>query len=319
MPKSVTKEDGTLDKEAVNELLDEHEKTLEPAQAKAEEEKTADAEDENASDGAAAIEGDSEDDWIAALSADLKELADSLEISEGDLREFSGPEELERHARLHDKHIMRLGRTPPEEPDEEPKEEPAPKARGKDGRFQKAEDVYEPGLSQDEYDPAIVGEFKKVADHFGDRIGRLEKMLKASEERVASAERQQRDAIIDTLGHEDLFGAVDKPRSAAQETNRQKLLDSFDVLRAGLVALGKRSNSTPALMRRAFNSEFAEYLSTKHRKSLTKALQKQSSNRLGGGKSQSASLHSKAWTGDPEEDPALIEAYWNAVKESGGR
>jgi hypothetical protein len=99
----------------------------------------------------------------------------------------------------------------------------------------------------------------------------------------------------------------------------QKLLESLDILRAGLTALGRRATVTPALMRRALNQEFAEKLSTKHRASLTKAIQKQGSRRLGGGKSKPSTLQSKAWSGDPERDPVLLEAYWEAAKEAGGR
>jgi len=319
MAKSLENEDGTLNKGAVEELLDDYEKTLPSAAAEEEKADAAEPDATEAGEGDAVVEGDSDEDWTAALSADLRELVESLEISEEELRDLSGPEELERHAKLHDKHIMRLGRTKPEEDEGESEEEPSPKPRDKNGRFVKADEVYEPSLSADEYDEAVVGEFKKVASHFGERIGRLEEMLQASEERAVAAERQQHDTLIDSLGHEDLFGNVDAPRSADQATNRQKLLESLDILRAGLTALGRRATVTPALMRRALNQEFAEKLSTKHRASLTKAIQKQGSRRLGGGKSKPSTLQSKAWSGDPERDPVLLEAYWEAAKEAGGR
>jgi hypothetical protein len=320
--------DGKLDEEAANKALDEFETSNSPpADEPADDTTPAEVE---SGEGEAEVQDEAEEDWAASLSEDMQELVDSLGLSEEEVHEFSGPEELQRHAHLLDRQIVRMGDKlrPGDEQDaamlaqEEAEKKLASQervgkqARGEDGKFV-AE--YSLDLKEEDYDEGIVKEFRKLAGHFEGRIKSLEGLLRQSESRLRETEQQQYDTLIDTLGHEDLFGNSEKVRTAEQKKNRSRLLQTVDVLRAGFSAMGREVAVTPSLVKRALNQEFAEKLTAKQRRDFTRKVQEQSKRRLAGA-GQRASLNDKApWKGDPVRDPILLEAYESIMREAGGK
>lgn len=328
-------DDGKIDLDAANKALDEYATVAQESKDEAgEKDKTISG--DSTSDDDKSVEGDAAakeggDEWWRELSEDLGELVESLGLSEDDLSEFDGPEEVERHAKILDKQLMKLGNRPGDEQvkaleskDEQEKKEElservAERPRGQDGRFIGKDAIpYEPELSSDEYDEQLVSEFKKMGEHFEGRILRLESMLRDSEERLRQSERQQYDTLVDSLGHPDLFGDPDQPRTKAHRDNKSKLLDTADVIAAGMKALGRNVSVTPALLKRALNQEFADHLSKKQRQDYAKRVKDQSKKRLSGGGS-SAINKSDRWNGSPEKDPVLREFWDRVVKDNGGR
>jgi hypothetical protein len=267
----------------------------------------------------AAPERGEEQDWVANLPDESRELMESLGLSEEEAREFSGPEELQRHAALLDRQLLRQGQsqdsgTQEAEETSPPVGQEAERPRGEDGRFVKADSPYEPSLPEDEYDEAFIEEFKNLSGYFEGRLQNLEQQLRASEDRYLAAERQQMDVLVDHLGHDDLFGNSSKSVTAKQRQSRGRLLDTVAILQAGMRSLGSEVAATPALMRRALNQEFADQLAEKQRQGFTRDAISQSAKKLGGGPS---SFNREGKTEDPLE--FLRKVHENMEREAGGK
>jgi hypothetical protein len=322
--------EGNFDIDAANKVLDDYAQDNKQTDSSPVEE-TSNETVKDASPVDAAVETkDGDGDWVTGLAEDMRELVNSLGLTDDQIREFSGPEEIERHANLLDKQLMRLGETKrPGESQEAALEaqEPAQKQlekveravkqeRDEQGRFVSAE-KYIPLVTADDFDEGLAGEFQRIAEHFNERVAKLESLLQQNEERSRRSEVQQHDTLIDTLGHEDLFGTVEKPRSTEQQENRVKLLRALKILRNGMESVGQSVSVTPTLLKRALNQEFADQLSTKQRQSLTKKIQDQSKRKLGGGRGRSSLSEQMDWSGDRTKDPVLLEAFRAMERESG--
>lgn len=326
----LTKSDGTLDYDAASKVIDAETGAIE--QEDLAEREGADAETttkpaEEPSGKGKEESADTEigdDNWVSR--EDIRELIDSLGLSEDDAREFSGPEELERHARFVDRQFMQEGKRlaqqlkPGEEQEaalasqDEAQRRMAAQQRASQqpregGKFAKAEEAGDddPPLNPEYFDEELVSKFNRQAE----RIKRLE-------ERIAQADSQQQEAafhsIADSLGYEDLFGKG-LNRNSDQQQNLAKLLEATDVLIAGMASKGKAASLSPALVRRALNQEFADLLSTKNRRSYSERMLKQSGRKLGSGGQRVATGEQRPWNGPPEKDPALHQAYREMEKD----
>lgn len=337
MATDITNDDGTLNREAATAVLD----AYSPA---ADRELTTPTEEKKEGEAAAGVpkqeqppkpkEEDKEpappkqrEDWQSA--EDLRDLVESLGLSEQDLAEFTSREEFDRHVRFVDKTIMREGKRALSPGDEQAeilaaqeeaarRQQLAERAKSQPrerGRFVKAEDeadVYKPQISPDEIDESIVEEFQRLGEHATRRIQALEEEL--AEMRAERAEERNRrfvesfDSIVDGLGHADIFG---NSKSLQRDTDefkaRAKLWDAAGVLIAGLDRLGKPAGMSAALVRRALNQEFADELSKKERKQLTDKIRTQASQKLGG--SPQRTSVERPYNGPPEKDPYWKEVY----------
>ncbi|MCU0962872.1 MAG: hypothetical protein MUF48_22480 [Pirellulaceae bacterium] len=269
--------------------------------------------------------GESGEDWVEQLSDEHRELATTLGLGAEELRQLSGPEELERHAQLFDQYLYRSARdaekpaaeTPP--PVAEAATEPP---RGPDGRFAKSETTgYEPSLSTDDYNEDLVQEFAKLSDtltrRFEARVAELESQLAESRQQAAESQQQQLQALVDTLGQDDLFGKTDGTRTKAQLENRDKLLTAAQVLRNGARGLGQEVAWTPNLLRRALQLEFADQLTAKHRQQWSQQLKQQGQKKLGHSGKRTGLNEQAPWTGEPTKDPVLRQAFYSYLRDNG--
>jgi|GEM_PF-6359026 len=326
----LTKSDGTLDYDAASKVIDAEtgaieQEDLAEREGADTETTTKPAEEPSGKGKEESADTDiGDDNWVSR--EDIRELIDSLGLSEDDAREFSGPEELERHARFVDRQFMQEGKRlaqqlkPGEEQEaalasqDEAQRRMAAQQRASQqpregGKFAKAEEAGDddPPLNPEYFDEELVSKFNRQAE----RIKRLE-------ERIAQADAQQQEAafhsIADSLGYEDLFGKG-LNRNSDQQQNLAKLLEATDVLIAGMASKGKAASLSPALVRRALNQEFADLLSTKNRRSYSERMLKQSGRKLGSGGQRVATGEQRPWNGPPEKDPALHQAYREMEKD----
>ena len=350
MAKELANADGSIDVSAAEEAFDayeqqhvvaEEEDTKAGKPADETPPKPSDEEDDDEDDGepAAGDAGDEEgDDWVSR--EDVRELVESLGLSAEEVAEFSGPEELERAARLLDRRLMEAGRQAREKPGEaqeaalaaeeaartrqEAQQRAAEQPRGQDGKFTSDDGEagdYRPEITADYYDEALVGEFNRLDKHQADRIRQLESRLESFasqlEERSTAQEIERFDAIVDQLDEGELFGAADAIQPDSDPArNRAKLWEAVDTLRDVMAAQGKRATLTPALVRLALSVEFADKVSERQRRDFSRRVQQQSQRRLGSGGRRNAGPD-RPWTGDPERDPVLLEAYAAMERENG--
>lgn len=329
-------ENGKLDLDAANAVLDEFSER--EAEREPEKETLRPGEDDKkapAKDDAPAPSDDEQedsDDWTTA--ADLAELVESLGLSEEDLAEFGSREELDRHVKLLDKQLIRAGKEALAKPGEEQEaalraqaeaerraeaSERAKQQPRKDGRFAKTEEAEEPDesltLDEDYFDERLVAVHKQTVS----RLQQLEARLRVFEQRDTEAQQREIvrtfDRIVDTLGHDDIFGksAELAPGTDAWK-NRSGLYETTTELIAGAIANGKRVGMVESIVRRALNQRFADQLSKKQRQDFASKVRKQASRTLG------ASQRNRPgkYDGPLEKDPELLELYRQLEKESGG-
>lgn len=361
MATEITNEDGTLDADAATDAIDRELDTQEPESGEQSRKDTSDsAEDggdgtddeptkllgdeetarkseDKPGEGEAEEESD-EDEWFR--KDDIRELVESLELSEEDIREFSGPDELDRHVRFLDKQLLEEGKRtlrPGDEQEEalaaqeeaERKQQASERAKERPrdrGRFIKPNDEegdYKPSLDANDYDEELVGEFAtvgKLADSANKRVQQLEDRILAFEAERMQAGHQQMvqsfDAIVDGLEHDDLFGSASELRPGSDQFKaREALWDTTGDLLAGMKARGKPAAMTATAVKRAMHQRFAKELSTKQRTQFSEKIRKQAKTRLGGG-SQKSNLE-KPYTGPIEKDPELIAAHKRMLEENG--
>ncbi len=297
----------------------------------ASDDKPAGGDDETATDD---VQAGGSEDWVT--SDDNRELRESLGLSEEEVREFSGPEELERHATLLDRRFRDAGKQTEEQEtalkakelaqDKLDAQERANKReRDADGKFTSEDDGYKSGLDPDDFDENVIAEFGRLNEHHEQRYLQQEQRYKQQEERLEQIESRYRDtedrqinarfdAAVDALDNEELFGTS----AAPNVENRVRVRKAYDIIALGTEGQGQSVEITPVSMKRAQNLEFADELNTQHRTSLSQKLKSQSQRKLGGGGGQrTAPDKNQEWTGEPEDDPVLVDAYNKANREGG--
>jgi len=244
------------------------------------------------------------------LTDDVKAEAAAYGIDESEIADFASREELDRALRLFDKSALDAGRKAMAATEAEDTKGPV---RNDKGQFAKKEDApvaddqvpdavkvdgkYEFTWDQDVVEDEIVGEFTRMRDHYESRLQTLESRLNASEELFAEAdaraEERHFDSLVDSLGHDDLFGKTDK-ESPKQLERREDLLVAVKAQQLGLTQLGRPTELTESLINRVARMVFAEELGKKDLKKRTRKISKQSNGRQGGGATRPQ---------DPREDP----------------
>ena len=330
----LTKEDGSLDVDAANELFNEYDKKYRednPAEdPKADEKASEDqptqpeqpvAENNSGSDEKAADDNpSSDDDWRA--TSDIRELVESLGLSDEDLGQFSDADDFGRHVSIFDRQLRKTGEDallkasqPREnvEPAPEKPEEKEAVLRDEKGRFVKRES-YKPALDKEEFDGDLVAEFEKMSEHYESRITELESIVLGNHQSILQ-ERNERfmnqfDSYVDKLGNEDLFGKSSDIKPDTDEwTNRSKLFDAMGQLMAGMNEKGMKDSMSSSLVKRAFSQEFPDALTKEQSQTRKKQAKAQSKKKLGGGNAKPSLGEESVWNGDPSRDPFLIAAY----------
>lgn len=247
--------------------------------------------------------GDDDDsggqDWI---DDDLKAEATAYGIDEQELADFTSREEFDRAVRFLDRNALKAGKEAMAEGDGEGR------ARDEQGRFQKKpegdpdegepepkprEGQYEVKLSKERWEDDIVDEFERMRDHYEDRLSVLEAR---DAEREIKAEEARFDAIVDSLGHADLFGKTGK-ETRAQLDRREDLLVQVKAYQIGMKQMGRPADLGKSLVERTAKMAFAEDFTKKEIKARTKKLSEQSDRRQGG----------TATIGSPEPKETLRE------------
>ena len=215
-----------------------------------------------------ASDGESDEVKIDWLDDDLKSEVAAYGIDEKELAEFTSREEVERALRFLDKSALEAGRKALVSDEVPEKKEP-----------ESTEGKYEISLDKDIYDDGLVDELSRMRDHYETRLSKLEARLMEAD---VAAEEQQFDALVDTLGHSDLFGTTGKENSK-QLQRRQDLLVAARAQRIGLQAMGRSVDLDQALVNRVSKMVFAEEIAKKDLKAKTRKISQQSNSRLGGG------------------------------------
>ncbi len=224
--------------------------------------------------------GDSEgqaQDW---LDDDLKAEVAAFGIDEKELADFTSREELERALRIFDKSALEAGRKVMAkgkgEESQGKETKPVPKSEPKEGQ-------YEIGLNKDTWpeDEDMVVELTRLRDHYEARFSTLEARFEARfAEADARAEEQHIDAVIDSLGHADLFGKTGKENSKQLE-RRQDLAVAAKAQQIGLAQMGREVDLDESLLNRVARMVFAEELGKKDLKARTRKMSTQANGHMG--------------------------------------
>ena len=215
-------------------------------------------------------------DWF---DDDLKAELAAYGISEQELEDFTSREEVDRALRLFDKQALESGR--------KALAEKPTKQRDEQGRFAKSETQeevskegqFEITLSKDVYDDGLIDQLTQLRDHYESRLSALESRLMDSD---AQAEEAAFDSMVDTLGHADLFGKTGH-ESPKELERRKELLLAFKAQQIGLERFGRNVTMNSTLLGRMARMVFAEEISKKDLKNLTRKISKQANGRQGGG------------------------------------
>lgn len=248
-------------------------------------------------------------------------------VSDKDLEGFSSRDELDRALGLIDRAALQAGRESGEKGGEGEKTSgdtgQRGQERGKDGKFRKqqepegkADDSAKPfeidlDLSDfdDELSEKVKGVLTGLRDHYEGRLTSLDARFAAIEaanqEREAQAVEAQFDAIVDSLGHADLFG------QAGQETEKQlgarrTLFDELHVYLTGLKTLGREGRMDKASVARVLHMAFADHISKQELKNRTKSILRQSNMRTNVGAERPAE---QPFKGPLKNHPEVRRAY----------
>jgi hypothetical protein len=293
--------------------------------------------DDDSADDDAAAEAGSEDSGEDENSGSQKKswLTDEIRaelprwISDDDLSEFSSRDELDRALGLMDRAALKAGRDAGTKGGEEDQDAGSTKQRGQergqDGKFVKqkkreeakgdddSSQSFEIELDLSEYDDGlqdkIKGALTGLRDHYEGRMKALDDRFNAIEEanesRQAAAIEAQFDAIVDSLGHADLFGQSGEETDKQLEA-RRKLFDEHHVYLTGLKALGREGRMDKASVARVLRMAFADHISKQEQKNLTKRFQKQSNMRMGVGAERPAE---QPFAGPLTRHPEIVRLY----------
>jgi len=271
-------------------------------------------------DGAAGSE-----DWLTdEIRAELPRW-----ITDEELSEFSSRDELDRALGLIDRAALRSGREAGEGGDEDQDSGDAgqrgrerDQKRGQDGKFHKQREdqdaktafkPYEIDLDLSEFDDdlgsKVKGALTGLRDHYEERMTALDERFAAVEDssqsiRMAAVEAQF-DAIVDSLGHADLFGQSGD-ETEKQLGARRTLFDEYNVYLTGLKTLGREGRMDKASVARVLRMVFADHISKQEQKNLTKRITKQSNMRMGVGAERPAEQDYK---GPLKDHPDIQRAY----------
>jgi len=240
-------------------------------------------------------QGDDGREW---LDDDLKAEVAAFGIEESELADFASRDEVERALRLFDKSALEVGRKALAEPEDE-----GSTARNEKGQFAKKEEPkadppetrdgrYE--FKADIYDEDLEGDLKGFRDYVDQRLTAVEaRFAEAAAESEAIAEERHYDNLVDSLGHDDLFGKTDK-ENAKQKERREDLFVEVKTYLKGREVLGRPAELNETVVNRIARSLFADELGKKELKTRTRKIAKQSNGRQGGGTTRPQ---------DPREDP----------------
>jgi len=343
----MTKEDGTVDSDKIEAMLDKiapteeetvakeiaEEEPSEPAPDQPEEKQTvAETDDEPAGD-------DEETSWASV--EEIRELVDTLGYTDEQMKGFSDRDAFDHHVQLMDQRDLK--ELEPDDTEEETSEEETRKPdaserakeqpRSKDGsRFVKAEDAeWTPSFKsegeQDEEGAAIVADLSAVDKRAQDRLaplrgeiaelrGEIAEFHQREADAAAMQELERFDSMLTDMGHEDLFGnGKPEDRTKEQWDNRGKAYKVASDLLEIARRRGKPVGVSEAIVRRALNQEFADKLIANERRSVSDKARKQSGRKMGGGRPRSEpdQVHS----GDPTQDPELKKLYRQMQEENG--
>jgi hypothetical protein len=311
-------DDGVLDEKAAGEAIDKimneanaelQEVAEDEADAKAVTEILAKKDDSNLDD-KSEVEG-----WTEA--EDMQELMESLDYSQEDVAEFSGPEEFERHVRLMDREIKR--RIQPGD-EQENALEADDIFRTKNAKKQKATEQYRedgkfaipeaklPELDPDEFDERLI----EALDARDAKIDELEARLNNSQQGNILSDF---DSLVDDLGHEELFGDSEDLKPAERE-ERTRLFEEYKEIYNIMEARGKPVKGKAAnrgIVLRALNLEFADEIKKKTRRDITTKVKKQQ-RRITGSNRRVSNKH---YDGPIEKHPDLHQAFTDFEAENG--
>lgn len=222
---------------------------------------------------------------------DLKAEVSAAGFDEDQFAEFASRDEVERALNLMDLQAMQHGRQAESEDKEkvDGQKTPAgetsrPASKTPPETSADADAAFEVGI--EEFEEPVRDAFSRLAKHFEQRLEQRIAGLEAAEQGRADAATEERfDAIVDSLGHKDLFGETGK-ETPGQLKHRRQLLDSQRVLQAGLLATGRKAVLDKALVGRALRLEFADHISKSERKALTRKVKAQSDKKSGIGSSR---------------------------------
>ena len=233
-------------------------------------------------------QGDEEDADRKWFDEDLIAEVSAAGFDEDQFAEFTSRDEVERVLRIMDAQAMQHGRqaesegkaagdldgqkTPAAETGR-PASKTPPETVGDDDA------AFEVGI--EDFEEPVREAFSRLAKHFEQLLEKRIAGLEAAEQRRSDAATEERfDALVDSLGHKDLFGESGK-ETPGQLKHRNQLFDSQKVLQAGLLATGRKAMLEDVLVGRAFRLEFADHISKSERIALTRKVKAQSDQKRG--------------------------------------
>lgn len=329
MATDLTNEQGALDVDAANKLLDE---ALEADRAGDDEPtKTPDGDDRAAVDAEASADEDDDsdgdgqdaDDW--RLSPEVAEIVEAMGLSQEQLVKFADRGEFDNAADLLTAMFMKEGaRVQQQEPQdraleaiekgekkEAQRQRAAEQPRDEQNRFKKESDdeAYKPALDPNLFDEEVVKEFDRLHQFHEKRYKSLETEVRRMVEKERAVEHRaviaEFDNLVDGLGHEDLFGkSGELNRGTPAFEARNRLFGATVLLLEGLAARGRSAGLTKAIVSRALGQEFAKDLETKARRSVTDKVRSQSRQRLGTGRERKSETRS-----NDDDHSDLFRAY----------
>ena len=312
-------DDGVLDEKAAGQAIDEvmKEANAELNQAAKQdtdsktESNTSDKEIDSNFDDNSKIEGG----WTE--TDDIKELMSSLDYSDEDVSEFSGPDEFERHVRLMDREIKRRVQPGDEQEDaleadeisrsKNAKKEKANEQYREDGKFAVPSEQL-PTLDPEEFDERLID----VLNARDAKIKELENRLNDSQQGNVLSDF---DNLVDNLGHEELFGNSEDLKPAERE-QRVRLFEEYKEIYNILEARGKPvkgKSVNRGIVLRALNLEFADEIKQKSRRDITKKVKRQQK-RITGSNQRVSNKH---YDGPIEGHPELHQAFKDLEAENG--
>ena len=180
---------------------------------------------------------------------------------------------------------------------------------------------FEIDLDLSEFDDGLTEKIKGtltgLRDHYEARVQSLDERFTALETesvaREAAATGDRFDAIVDSLGYADLFGVTGK-ESEKELERRRTLFDAEEAYRFGLERQGREAPTDKAVTDGVVHMVFADHVSKRERKNLTRRITKQSNMRTGVGAERPAE---QEFTGPLKKHPDVRHAF-KALREAEG-
>ena len=255
----------------------------------------------SAAEGGEETEGDEgtegeESSWI---DDDVRGLASAYQVSDEQLSQFTSRDELERALTLLDSHVAQAGgqddqaglqqQGQEQQQQQQVERHPNYPDRRPDGTLLPADQRQDSGefqveLSREEFDDAIVDQFDRLHQHYGQQMAALnaqvQSLVQVEESRAWANHVKQFDDTIDALDATDLFGKTGE-ESKEQMANRQKLMNEFGVRREVHHRAGRQLGLNKPVLERLCRSTFAEHFFKQQRKALTQKVSRQAGLKMG--------------------------------------